>query len=60
MVVDFAVGANGRVTRHAITQSSGQGSLDQAVHQMMASVSLPPPPGGVFRATVPIRFDISR
>jgi protein TonB len=59
VTVTFTVGASGHVTGHAITRSSGQPALDQAVHQMMAAISLPPPPGGVFRATVPIRFDLA-
>jgi protein TonB len=59
VVVTFTVGGDGRIARHAITRSSGQPALDSAVHQMMAAVSLPPPPGGSFRATVPIRFDIT-
>ena len=60
VIVAFTVGLSGQVTGHSITRSSGQPALDQAVHQMMASVSLPPPPGGVFRASVPIHFDIER
>lgn len=60
VVVAFTVGASGRVTAHSITRSSGQVTLDRAANQMMAAVSLPPPPNGVFRATVPIRFDIAR
>lgn len=60
VVVNFTVGSGGHVTQHAITRSSGQPALDQAVHQMMAAVSLPPPPGGVFRASVPIHFDFTR
>jgi len=43
----------------SLTRSSGQSALDNAVHQMMAAVSLPPPPGGSFQPTVPIRFDIA-
>lgn len=57
VVVTFTIGADGRVVRHAIARSSGQPTLDEAVHQMMAAMSLPPPPGGMFGATVPIRFD---
>jgi protein TonB len=60
VVVDFTIGASGRVTRHAILRSSGQPLLDEAVHHMMASLALPPPPGGSFRARVPVRFDIAR
>lgn len=60
VVVTFTVGASGRVVHHAIRRSSGQVVLDRAVHQIMAAISLPPPPGNRFRATVPIRFDITR
>lgn len=60
VVVTFTVGPSGRVIRHSITRSSNQSALDQAVHQMMAAVSLPPPPGGVFHASVPIHFDLTR
>lgn len=60
VVVTFTIGADGRVARHAISRSSGQPLLDGAVRQMMTALSLPPPPGGRFRATVPIRFDIAR
>jgi protein TonB len=60
VVVTFTIGPGGHVTEHSITRSSGQPALDQAVHQMMASVSLPPPPGGSFRASVPIHFDLAR
>lgn len=59
VLVNFTVGSSGHVTQHSIARSSGQPALDQAVHQMMASVSLPPPPGGVFRASVPIHFDFA-
>lgn len=60
VVVTFIIGADGHVAHHAISRSSGRPVLDRAVHRMMAAVSLPPPPGGRFRATVPIRFDIAR
>jgi protein TonB len=60
VVVRFIIGAAGRVTTHAIVASSGHPILDRAVHRMMTAVSLPPPPGGVFRSTVPIRFDLTR
>ena len=60
VVVKFTIGAAGSVISHHITRSSGQPQFDRAVHQMMASVSVPPPPGGSFRATVPIRFGFAR
>jgi protein TonB len=59
VTVAFTIGSSGRITQHAITRASGHAILDNAVHQMMARVELPPPPGGSFRAVVPIRFNIS-
>ena len=60
VVVSFVVGPSGRVVSHAVTRSSGQAVLDSAVGQMMAAVRLPPPPGGSFRASAPIRFSFSQ
>ncbi|MBX9844175.1 MAG: energy transducer TonB [Xanthobacteraceae bacterium] len=60
VVVTFAIGSSGGVTSFRITRSSGVSALDGAVLQMMRSVSLPPPPGGSFRATVPVHFDLMR
>jgi TonB family protein len=59
VTVQFSVNASGRISAHSISRSSGHSVLDDAVRQMMPSVSLPPPPGGIFRATVPIRFSIN-
>jgi protein TonB len=59
VTVTFTVGPSGRVTHHAIVRSSGAAVLDRAVSQIMAALALPPPPGGQFRATVPIRFDLT-
>jgi TonB family protein len=59
VMVAFTVGASGRVTQHSITRPSGHAALDSAVHQMMGQVGLPPPPGGTFRAMVPIRFNLA-
>lgn len=56
VVVTFAVGSSGSVTSSRISRSSGVSALDGAVLQMMRSVSLPPPPGGSFQATAPVRF----
>jgi protein TonB len=60
VVVTFAIGSSGSVTSSRISRSSGVSALDGAVLQMMRSVSLPPPPGGSFHATAPIRFDVQR
>jgi periplasmic protein TonB len=60
VVVAFTIGASGRVVAHTITRSSGSSALDGAVHRMMAAVSLPPPPGGIYRATAPVEFVLHR
>lgn len=60
VVVAFVIGPGGRVATHTIVRSSGHAELDGAVRAMMAAVSLRPPPSGVFRSTVPIRFDLVR
>ena len=59
-VVTFTIGPSGRVVAHTITRSSGSGALDSAVHRMMGAVSLPPPPGGIYRATAPVQFVLHR
>lgn len=58
VVVSFVIGPSGRVASHTIARSSGVAVLDSAVSQMMAAVHLPPPPGGSFRATAPVRFNL--
>lgn len=55
--VAFTVGPGGTIVSHSITRSSGSGALDGAVHGMMRAVRLPPPPGGVFRSSISIRFE---
>jgi len=59
VVVAFSIGNSGTIVGYKITKSSGNGVLDGAIHQMMKAVSLPPPPGGSFHASVPIYFDLS-
>ncbi|MDK9695781.1 MAG: energy transducer TonB [Siculibacillus sp.] len=59
VTVSFVIGADGRVTSHAIVRSSGHAVLDGAARSMMSALSLPPPPGGSFRSTVPVRFDLT-
>jgi protein TonB len=56
--VAFTVGAEGRIVTHTITRSSGNPVLDGAIDPMMAAVQAPPPPGGVFRGSVSVRFDL--
>jgi protein TonB len=60
VVVSFTIGSGGRVRAHSIVRSSGHSILDRAVHRMMGAMSLPPPPGGAFSSTVPVRFDLTR
>ncbi len=57
VVVAFTVGPRGTIVAHSIQRSSGQAILDGAVHAMMGAVRLPPPPGGVFRSSVSVRFE---
>lgn len=57
VVVAFTVGPRGTIVGHSILRSSGQAILDGAVHAMMGAVRLPPPPGGVFRSSVSVRFE---
>ncbi|MDH7798765.1 MULTISPECIES: energy transducer TonB [unclassified Beijerinckia] len=55
--VSFTIGAGGRVTSSSI-RSSGNGLLDAAVRQMLASLQVPPPPGGTFRTGTTISFSL--
>jgi protein TonB len=56
VLLSFTIGPAGRVTSSSIVQSSGHGVLDSAARQTLAELSLPPPPGGRFTKTVPLRF----
>lgn len=58
--VTFVIGPSGRVVSHAITSSSGSAALDAAVRNMMASAHAPPPPGGSFRGSININFNLGR
>jgi periplasmic protein TonB len=60
VVVSFTIGPSGRVVAHTIARSSGSSALDSAVNRMMAAISLPPPPGGSYRATAPVQFVVHR
>ena len=60
VVVSFTIGSSGRVTTSSVVQSSGHGMLDTAARQMLSSLSLPPPPGGRYSATAPVRFNLNR
>jgi protein TonB len=50
------IGPNGTAVSHAVVRGSGISSFDRVVPQIMARLSLPPPPGGHYTATVAIRF----
>jgi len=58
VVITFTIGSSGRVTASSIVQSSGHGVLDSAARQTVSSLSLPPPPGGRYSATAPVRFSV--
>jgi len=58
-LVAFTIGPSGSVVSHAIVRSSGHAVLDASIHGMMSAIRLPPPPGGVYRQTVPIRFELN-
>jgi periplasmic protein TonB len=60
VVVAFTIGPSGRVVAHTIARSSGSSALDSAVNRMMAAISLPPPPGGSYRARAPVQFVVHR
>ena len=50
------IGPNGTAVSHSVVRGSGITAFDRAVPQIMARLSLPPPPGGRYTATVAIRF----
>jgi protein TonB len=60
VVVSFTIGSGGRVTTSSVVQSSGSSVLDGAARQMVSALSLPPPPGGRFSATAPVRYSLPR
>lgn len=55
VAIAFQIDAQGRVSSHAITRTSGVAEIDRAVRGMMGSVSFPPPPGGRFAVNVTVR-----
>lgn len=55
--VSFTIGQGGRVTSSSI-RSSGNGLLDAAARQMLASLRVPPPPNGVFHTGTTISFSL--
>jgi protein TonB len=56
----FTVGPSGRIVAHSITRSSGSPLLDGAVHAMMARAGAPSPPGGAFRGSININFNLGQ
>jgi protein TonB len=58
-MVSFAVGSSGRVGAATLARGTGDASLDGAAVSLVRALSLPPPPGGSFRATVPIRYRLA-
>lgn len=56
--VAFSVGGSGRIASHSIYLSSGSAALDGAVHAMMAAAHAPPPPGGYFRGSIIVNFNM--
>jgi protein TonB len=56
VIARVTIGPGGTATSHAVVRGSGIASFDQAVPRIMVRLSLPPPPGGSYTATVAIRF----
>lgn len=54
--ISFVIGASGRMESHAITRSSGSGTIDRQIRAMLGSASFPAPPGGRFAGSVTIRI----
>ena len=50
------IGPNGTAVSHAVVRGSGIAAFDRVVPQIMTRLSLPPPPGGRYTATVAIQF----
>jgi periplasmic protein TonB len=58
-IVSFAVGPTGRVGAASLARGTGDAVLDGSAVSLVRALSLPPPPGGSFRATVPIRYRLA-
>jgi len=59
--VVFSIGSSGAIISHSITRSSGNNSaIDATVHQMLAASHPPHPPGGSFRGSVTISFNLAK
>ena len=53
----FTIGEAGHIITHTITRSSGHPVLDEAARTMLTAARFPPPPGGKFTASIPVRFE---
>jgi protein TonB len=56
--VVFVIGNGGTLQSYAVTQSAGNAELDAATHRMMGAAKFSPPPGGLFRGSIVIRFRV--
>lgn len=56
VVLSFTIGPSGSVSSAAISRPSGDFKVDGALRRMLAASTFPPPPGGRFAATVPVRI----
>lgn len=54
--LSFVIGSSGRAERIDIVKSVNP-VLDEAARKIVAAVQLPPPPGGMFPATISIKFE---
>ena len=54
--LSFVIGPNGRAERIEVAKSVNP-ALDEAARSIIASVQLPPPPGGTFPAAITIKFE---
>lgn len=54
--LSFVIGPSGRAERIDIVKSVDP-MLDEAARKIVAAVQLPPPPGGMFPATISIKFE---
>ena len=57
--MSFAVGPTGHVGAASLARGTGDAVLDGSAVSLVRALSLPPPPGGSFRATVPIRYRLA-
>jgi protein TonB len=58
VLVAFVIGPSGRAVSASVARSSGDAALDRAALAAVRGVAAPPPPGGRYAATAPIRFNL--